>query len=346
MGNNNYKGGKARMASLTPEQRRENARKARAARQDDLAEVICKRDVLRLGGLQLPCAVVKEKNSNEPVRVVAEHGIVAVVYGSASAVSGTAKRLRKKELQDGQAETPLFLADLALKPFISIHNLEQAAAKRIAWRDGSRVVYGYDVRILTAACRVWCDAADAGVLTASQTKKALRAKAVLAAVADVGIIAMIDEATGYQAVRPQTALAEIFEAFITEKIRPWVKRFPDKFYLELSRLTNTPLPQFHLGRKPWSFIDYTNDIVYARLAPHLLEELDNAGKKLGKTKYTKKHQLLSDDVGHPKLQEHFRVVIAIMALSETEQDFFQKLDIVLPKFIDPPAVDTSLLPTI
>ena len=346
MGNNNHKGGKARMASLTPEQRRENARKARAARQDDLAEIICKRDVLRLGGLQLPCAVVKEKNSNEPVRVVTEHGVVTAIYGSSNAVSGTAKRKRKKELHDGQAETPLFLADLALKPFISLHNLEQAARKRVSFRDGSRVVQGYDVRVLTAACRVWRDAANAGVLSPSQQEKALRAQIILDAIADVGIIAMVDEATGYQASRPQTALAEIFEAFITEKIRPWVKRFPDKFYLELGRLTNTPLPQFHLGRKPWSFIDYTNDIVYARLAPHLLDELDSAGKKLGKTKYTKKHKLLSDDVGHPKLQEHFRVVLAIMALSETEQDFFKKLDVVLPKFIDPPAVDTSLLPAV
>ena len=46
----------------------------------------------------------------------------------------------------------------------------------------------------------------------------------------VGIIALVDEATGYQDVRAQRALAEILEEFIAKELQPWTKTFPYEFY--------------------------------------------------------------------------------------------------------------------
>jgi hypothetical protein len=85
--------------------------------------------------------------------------------------------------------------------------------------------------------------------------------------------------------------------------------------------------------KPWVVGNITNDIVYRRLAPGVLEEL----KKLtprderGRTKH-RFHQRLTVDVGHPKLREHLGGVVFIMKLSPSYQDFMTKLDQVAPRF--------------
>jgi len=45
--------------------------------------------------------------------------------------------------------------------------------------------------------------------------------------ARVGIIALVDEATGYQEVRNKLALQAILDAFLRKELAAWAKRFPD-----------------------------------------------------------------------------------------------------------------------
>ena len=47
--------------------------------------------------------------------------------------------------------------------------------------------------------------------------------------AHVGIIALVDEATGYQKDRASDALQRILEAFIAKELQPWVRTFPDDY---------------------------------------------------------------------------------------------------------------------
>ena len=54
--------------------------------------------------------------------------------------------------------------------------------------------------------------------------------------AHVGIIALVDEATGYQVVREREELHHILEAYINQELLPWSKTFPDGYYQELFRL--------------------------------------------------------------------------------------------------------------
>ena len=44
--------------------------------------------------------------------------------------------------------------------------------------------------------------------------------------ARVGIIALVDEATGFQRIREERALATILEKFIAKEIQPWAMTFP------------------------------------------------------------------------------------------------------------------------
>jgi hypothetical protein len=47
--------------------------------------------------------------------------------------------------------------------------------------------------------------------------------------ARVGIIALVDEATGYQEVRDHEALQEILKRYISEELLVWVRTFPMEF---------------------------------------------------------------------------------------------------------------------
>jgi hypothetical protein len=84
-----------------------------------------------------------------------------------------------------------------------------------------------------------------------------------------------DEATGFQKDRAANALAEILEKFIAKELRPWVATFPNEYYEQLFRLRGLDFPRDSVKR-PRYFGHLTNDIIYARLAPKVLEELKSA----------------------------------------------------------------------
>ena len=76
---------------------------------------------------------------------------------------------------------------------------------------------------LPAACHFWMKTRDAGILQDQQLDKAKKAEILMRGLAHVGIIALVDEATGYQYERARQALEEILERFISNELRKWVK---------------------------------------------------------------------------------------------------------------------------
>jgi hypothetical protein len=138
---------------------------------------------------------------------------------------------------------------------------------------------------------------------------------LMRALAHVGIIALVDEATGYQRDRPATALAKILEAFIAKELQPWIGTFPPDYYEQLFRLRGLNYPQDTVQR-PQYFGVLTNDIVYKRLAPGVLDELKKSIPRNEEGRPTVKYfQKLTSNVGYPKLREHLGAVVAIMKSS-------------------------------
>jgi hypothetical protein len=84
--------------------------------------------------------------------------------------------------------------------------------------------------------------------------------------------------------------------------------------------------------RPQVVAHYTKDIVYARLAPGILRELEqrNAKDEQGNRK-SKHHQWLTEDVGHPALAQHLYAVIGLMRGCDTWDDFKRFLDRAYPK---------------
>lgn len=327
------KGGLARAESLTPEQRSLIAKEAAAKRwantltpTPDMPRVLeGYSSTLDLAGTKLPCAVVEGPNGIQ--RVLSENGITNAILGTRS---GASKRL-KKAAEDEGALLPLFVAPRQLNPFIT-NELRDGPLKVIHYVDGERVVRGYDASILVAVCGVWLKARAAGVLQKQQLAKAHQAEALTLALADTGVTALIDEATGYQDDRAKDALAKIFSSFLAKERQKWALTFPLDFYKEIYRLRGWKFEPWN-SKRPSVIAAWTDDFVYDRLAPGLTEELRVKNPITDSGRRTHKHhQWFNTDHGHPKLKEHIAGVIALLRASENWEAFKRGLDRAYPKF--------------
>jgi hypothetical protein len=329
--------GYARAAKLTPEQRSaiaaEAAKQRWAARRDAAAPSVHKvlegyANTLDLAGMKLPCAVIEGPNGIQ--RVLSETGITNVILGSRS---GASKRLKQAAAQGG-ALLPLFVAPRQLEPFISKEMMEGPLTP-IDYQHGDRVVRGYDASILVAVCNVWLKAREAGALQKQQLAKAQTAEILTRALAETGIVALIDEATGYQKVRPQNALQSYLEMVVKKELAAWVKRFPDEFYENIYRLKGWKWPG--MAKNRYSVVaHYTDDLVYSRLGPGILEELKTKSPKNDKGyRPNRLHQWLTEDIGHPMLAQHLHALIMFQRLAIASgyswKRFLLTVDQVLPK---------------
>lgn len=140
---------------------------------------------------------------------------------------------------------------------------------------------------------------------------ASRADILIRGCATVGIIALVDDAKGYQEIRARRALSTILERFIAQELQPRTRTFPYEFYKQIFRLKHGSGPD---GMKRPSIIGhYTNDIVYARIAACVLDELQRKNPTLPSgNRKNKHHQWFTLDLGHPRLREHLAAVIALM----------------------------------
>jgi hypothetical protein len=199
-------------------------------------------------------------------------------------------------------------------------------------KQGGAIAFGYEATILADICDAVLVARKTGnILAPNQTKIADQCEILVRGFARVGIIALVDEATGFQRDRAKDALAKILEAFIAKELQPWVRTFPADYYQEMFRLRGLDYPTDSVKR-PLYFGHLTNDIVYDRLAPSVLEELKKVTPRNDSGRYTARFfQMLTRNIGYPKLREHLGAVVAVMKLSKDWYDFHAKLDRLYPR---------------
>jgi hypothetical protein len=118
---------------------------------------------------------------------------------------------------------------------------------------------------------------------------------------------------------------------LLKELAAWAKRFPDDFYKEIFRLRGWQWNKLSVKR-PILVGKLTNDIVYQRLAPGVLTELETKNPKdeKGRRKATH-HQWLTEDVGHPALAQHLHAIIGLMRASTSWTQFHDMLDKAFPK---------------
>lgn len=319
------KGGEARAAKLTPEQRREIAMKGveakRALAMDralPLATHGSPDKPLRIGDSEIQCYVL-----SDGTRVLTQATFLEALG-----------RHRKANVRNEESEErlPAILQGKALFPFISKDLAEKSRPIVFRTPSGGKAS-GYRAELLPEVCEIYLMANDAGKLPANQKHVAAKAQILVRGLARVGIIALVDEATGYQKDRARDALAQILEAFVAKELQPYLKTFPADYYENLFRLYNLPYPPAgNKSFRPAFFGHITNDVVYARLAPELLPELKKAASKAEKK--AKLHQWLSSDVGHPKLREHLISIVSLLKVSKSPDEFKAYVNTVHPRYGD------------
>ncbi len=302
---------------MTAVERSDSAKKAAAARWngDPVREVLAGSpdSPLRIGDTEIECYVL-----DDDTRVITQASMLTAI--------GRSKRVPGAEGAD--ESLPPILRAKSIRPFIPEDVIEQAQPISFRLPSGVRA-NGYRADLLPTICEIYLAARQDDVLPHNQRHIAAQAEILVRALAHVGIIALVDEATGYQDIRTKDALSKILEAFVARELQPWVKTFGPDYYREMCRLRGVPYDPASVQR-PQYFGNVTNDIIYDRLAPGVKDELVAAQKKAEKS--GKMFQHLTTTTGYPKLREHLGSVVTLMKISENWGDFKAKLDTIHPSY--------------
>lgn len=317
-------GGKKRAEILGPEGLSKHGTKAALARWS--LPKASNEGELKLGDMILKCAVI-EQESGPPLRVISQGEFM---QATGLYYSGFIAKQRRE--QEGAAELPMFLAQSALKPFIEKH-LTSLQFAPFSYRTlTNSAAKGIQATIIPKICKVWIDALHAGALNKRQSIIAKRMEVLYDGFAIVGITALVDEATGYQDVRDRKALQEILRLYIDGKRYEWTRTFPLVFFKEICRLKKWP---WNDGKMPSVTGRYINDLVYDRLAPGVLKELDALNPSIdGRRRYTH-HQFLTRDIGHPGLTQRLYELIGMARMSDSWETFKNAVYRTFPKNATP-----------
>lgn len=305
-------GGSARAESLTPMRRREIAIKASNARslnKDFNVTHGSENNSLILGNLSIPCFVLANGK-----RVLLQRNLASVISLNATGGDRITRLVNTKWLTEFMSE-----------------DMKEKINNPITFKlPSGKCANGYDATLLIDICTSILNAKDKITLTPVQKRIANQCDIIIRSVAKVGIVALVDEVTGYQEDREKNELSEILQKFIAKELQTWIHTFPLEFYKELYRIRGL---EYGKERIPLYFGHLTNNIIYKRLAPEILDHLKRLTPKSPNGNKTARYfQSLSSDTGYHRLKEHLGSVVTLMKLSDNYEDFESKLNRIHPLF--------------
>lgn len=272
---------------------------------------------LVIGNIEIPCYVLENGK-----RVITQTGFLTAL-GLQYRGGGKGSPARLAQFVTGQR----------LSPFIS-NELKDLTTNPINFKTHTgSLAYGYEATILVDVCNAVMEAKKQGALQKQQQHLAENAEMLIRAFAKTGIIALIDEATGYQQVREKDALKHFLEKFLQDEMGKWVKTFQDDFFEMIFKMKGWTW-HYASQKKPQVVGHYINDFVYSRLGPEILKELKvrNKNAVTGKKKGAN-HQFLTPDLGHPALRERLAILTAFgKATGYNWNNWKRMVERTFPKF--------------
>lgn len=152
---------------------------------------VISRGVLDLSGIKIPCYVL-----NDGTRVLSGRGMQEAL----------------KMVDDDKATSGhriiRYLNQKTLKPFI-YRDKEPGHFEPVICYDGNKKIHGYEATVLVDICDGVLEARNNITLSQRQSVIAAQCEILVRAFAKVGIISLIDEATGYQYDRERYELQQI-----------------------------------------------------------------------------------------------------------------------------------------
>jgi hypothetical protein len=321
------KGGQARASVLTPAQRTSIARTAALARWGDKSaiqqasesadqqpkvaetkEIVTQESALPfalfhgkllMGGTEFNVYVLDNGK-----RVMAQREVVRVLTGS---LKGGLERYLQ-----------------GLVPYVDPEEIRRQTMQFSIPGTGNKGI-GYDATILLDICDGYLRAREAGALASNQQDLAKQAEIITRSCAKVGIIALIDEATGYQAFRKKQELQLKLQAFIAEDLQDWALMFQPEFWFELARLEGI---HYSPRSRPLRWGKYIMAFVYDAVDGDVGKELR---KKNPDPHFKQNHHQWLKEFGKQKVHDQIERVITIMKLCDNMEDFKHKFARVFKK---------------
>ncbi len=254
---------------------------------------------LEIAGKELGCAVLEDGT-----RVLTATAIYKAF--------GRSRRGKDRDDQ-GRALLPRFVEAKSLKPFIDAAFDGGQQDLTISYRSkiGGNTYEGYKAEILPILCEAILQANDSGEISEQQRDLVDASSILIRSFAKVGIIALIDEATGYQEEREFNELQKILSMYISEELLPFVKTFHDEFYIQMFRLRGWDYRGKY--KTPYAGV-LTNYLVYERLPIGVLDELRRLNPILRDRGYRRHrlYQRLSREQGYRHLQTQIATVTTMM----------------------------------
>lgn len=270
---------------------------------------------LELNGFKISSAVL-----DDGTRVLVNRSL-ALAFG----IKGSGNYWAKKKEQKS-AMLPEYLSAKYLEKYIN-PDLFEKLSKPIPYINKQGVeTEGVPAELLADICDVYVKAAEKGAFK-NNPEIPENAYNILLAFSKVGIIALVDEVTGYQHVRENDELQKILQKYIAPELLPWQKRFPDIYYKELFRLNGWDYTVKGIQRRPSVIGKWTNTLIYEQLPDGIIEELRKITPKSADGNYTARfHQNLTIDIGEPNLTQQINQIVTLFQLSDNMQHMWQQFN--------------------
>ncbi len=224
--------------------------------------------------------------------------------------------------QSSGARLNRYLSQKSLKPFI-YKDKEEGHFDPIICYQGNKKINGFEATVLIDICDAFLQARKEINLSTRQAIIADQCEILVRSFAKIGLIALIDEATGYQYDREEKELQLILKTFISDEILEYQKQFQLSFYREIYRLWDIPFTPKNIQKKPQFIGHITNRYVYSNL-PKGSFVLDKLKKLTPKTKKGNRayqfHRHLTPD-GKESLKKVLYTIEALASVSQDKEHF-------------------------
>ncbi len=234
---------------------------------------------------------------NDGRRVVSQRGIVRALAGASSETNPLGRYLDK---------LPKRFAHLQ-------------ASSEIEFQGPTGPAKGREAQWLVDMLLAYDEADDAGELHHTQRHLARQARALLRGLAKVGIVALVDEATHYQAVRAPDELAMVLRAVLAEEAGDWERLWNVQIVDPLCRLHGE---RFVGGKQP-RWLASTYDKIYRLL---LGDDVVNQLKSRNpEPKHGSNHHQWLTPAARTIVANQLHVVAALALTAASKRDFWVRM---------------------
>lgn len=237
-------------------------------------------------------------------------------------MSATVKSLAN----DTNGDLAKYIGVKSLQPYIS---MDGVVSKIVEFNipGNPTKAKGIPAETFLDICSAYVSALTSGApLTEKQRGIAVNCSILLSACAKTGLIALIDEATGYQYEREADALQVKIRAFISDELRAWEKTFPDELWEEFGRLTGW---QGSLHQRPKYWGKLVLELIYDALDPDVAAYLkENKPAPRHGRNY---HQWFTEEYGVNQLVTHINQITGIAKICGTIDELRHKVALYYKK---------------